>query len=101
MVCAIAVVAHSPRTTAITPQNPVQLENAKAGTSEWRLTNPGYASGTIEGYASLTSVNRGGQIKLFVNTVDPSYTLEVFRIGYYQGLGGRRMTAPVTLPGIR
>src|SRR5262245_30624407 len=79
----------------------MQIENAKPGTSEWRLSNPGFASGAIEGYASLTSVNRGGRIQFFVNTVDPTYTLEVFRIGYYQGLGGRRMTTPVTLTGTR
>ena len=79
----------------------VQRENAKPGTGDWRLTNPGYATGVIEGYASLTSVNRGGQIKFFVNTADATYTLEVFRMGYYQGLGGRRMTAPVTLTGVK
>jgi hypothetical protein len=81
--------------------NYIQRENAKPGTTEWMLTNPGYASGAIEGYASQTSVNRGGQIKFFVNTADPTYTLEIFRMGYYQGLGGRRITAPVTLTGIR
>src|SRR5262245_10602564 len=79
----------------------IQLENAKPGTSEWRLTNPGFASGAIEGYASLTSVNRGGRIQFFVNTLDPTFTLEIFRIGYYQGLRARRIAAAVTLPGIR
>ena len=91
----------SPHAAAFAAANYVQLENAKPGTSDWRVINPGFASGAIEGYASLTSVNRGGRIQFFVNTVDPTYTLEVFRIGYYQGLGGRRMTAPVTLAGIR
>jgi regulation of enolase protein 1 (concanavalin A-like superfamily) len=90
----------SARLTA-TAQNNIQLENAKPGTTDWKLTNPGYASGAIEGYASLTSVNRGGRIEFFVNTADPTYTLEVFRIGYYQGLGGRRMTNPVKLPGTK
>jgi hypothetical protein len=71
--------------------NSIQTENAKPGTTEWRITAPGYASGAIEGYASLTSVNRGGQIQFFVNTRDPSYTMDFFRIGYYNGLGGRRM----------
>jgi regulation of enolase protein 1 (concanavalin A-like superfamily) len=84
-----------------TSQSFIQIENAKPGTTDWKLTSPGYASGTIEGYASLTSVNRGGSIKLFVNTADPTYTLEIFRTGYYQGSGGRRMTTPVTLAGTR
>ena len=51
--------------------NPTQTENAKAGTTAWKLTNPA-TSREIEGYASLTSVNRGGQISLFVNTSAPS-----------------------------
>ena len=37
--------------------NSIQTENAKAGSAEWMLANPGYASSVIEGYASLTSVN--------------------------------------------
>ena len=71
--------------------NYIQVENAKAGTSDWQLTQPGLTSGIIEGYASLTSVNRGGIINLFVNTAEPSYSMDIFRMGYYGGLGGRRM----------
>jgi hypothetical protein len=79
--------------------NLIQRENAKPGTAEWKLTNPGYGSRAIEGYASLTSVNRGGRIKLFVNTAAPTFTIDIFRMGYYGGLGGRRMMNTVTLPG--
>ena len=96
------ILASQPRVTvrAQSPaQNAIQLENAKPGTTDWKLTNPGWITGVIEGYADVTSVNRGGQIKFFVNTSDPTFTLEMFRIGYYQGLNGRRMTNPVTLPG--
>lgn len=40
-------------------QNPIQAENALQGTSDWKITtNPSY-DGTIEGYASATSVNIG------------------------------------------
>src|ERR1051326_5217766 len=79
--------------------NYIQTENAKAGTTAWKITSPGYATGAIEGYASLTSVNRGGRIQFFVNTKDPSYTMDVFRIGYYNGLGGRRMLPTITRTG--
>ena len=48
----------------------------------------------------MTSVNAGGQISFFVNTIDPQYTLTIYRLGYYGGLGGRQMTQPVTLTGI-
>jgi len=53
-------------------RNLIQLENAKPGTIDWKLTKPGFTSGVIEGYASLTSVNRGGRILLFVSTSEPS-----------------------------
>jgi len=88
-----------PPAPAPPPGGWIAKENAKAGTTDWKLTNPALTTGAIEGYGSLTSVNRGGRIKFFVSTVDPTYTLEIFRIGYYQGLGGRRMSAPVTLNG--
>jgi len=77
----------------------IQMENSKPGTTEWQITNPGLTSGTIEGYASLTSVNRGGQIRLFVNTAEPTYTMDIFRVGYYGGLGARRMMPTITRTG--
>ena len=81
-------------------QNPIQAENARPGTSAWQIANSATAPGQIEGYASATSINRGGQITFFVNTTDPSYTLQVFRLGYYGGLGGRAETSAMTLPGV-
>lgn len=83
---------------ALHAQNAVQLENAKPGSADWQLTNPA-TNHEIEGYASLTSVNRGWQISLYVNTADPVFTLEVFRMGWYGGTGARRMAAPIKLRG--
>ncbi len=82
------------------PSNPIVIENQKTGTTDWQLTNPATKQ-EIEGYASLTSINRGGKISLFVNTKDPSYTIEIFRMGWYDGTGGRRITDKITLPGIK
>ena len=79
--------------------NPIQIENQNPGTSSWLLSNVAN-NNEIEGYASLTSVNAGDQISFFVNTIDPNYTLTIYRLGYYGGLGGRQMTQPVTLGGI-
>ena len=83
---------------AAAAQNPVQIENAKPGTTDWQLAN--YASNhQIEGYANLTSVHRGSQIEFFVNTIDPNFTIEIFRTGWYGGTGGRRITSPVQVAG--
>jgi len=78
--------------------NPVEIENQNPGTRAWELSKPADA-GQIEGYASLTSVNIGGVIEFFVNTVDPTFTIEIFRMGWYQGLGGRSVLGPVTMGG--
>ena len=88
----------APSVSAQTP-NYIQVENAKPGATDWKLTNPGYATGTIEGYASATSVNRGGSIGIFVNTIESSYTMAIYRMGYYGGAGARKMLT-VSLAGI-
>ena len=79
--------------------NLISVENAKPGTTEWKLTNHGSTSRVIEGYASLTSVPRGGRIDLFVSTAAPTYKMDIFRMGYYGGLGGRRMMPTTTRTG--
>ena len=86
-------------TKGIAP-NPIARENQKSGTTDWELENPAI-NREIEGYASLTSVNVGGEIKLFVNTKEPNYTIEIFRTGWYDGLGGRRINDPIIRKGIR
>src|SRR5437867_164136 len=68
-------------------QNLIQQENSQPGTTAWQLTNPA-DNRQIEGYASLTSVLVGGDIDLFVNTQDSSYSLTVYRMGWYAGKGG-------------
>ncbi|HYL16388.1 MAG TPA: N,N-dimethylformamidase beta subunit family domain-containing protein [Terriglobales bacterium] len=73
--------------------NPIIIENQQPGSTAWRLT-PSLisddATGQIKGYASATSVNQNESITLYV-TVNPAqtYTIDVFRMGWYAGLGGR------------
>ena len=78
--------------------NCIAVENERPGTGDWKLDRPATAR-EIEGYASATSVNRGDTIELFVSTHAPFYTLEVFRMGWYHGLGARRVAGPSTVPG--
>jgi len=78
--------------------NPVVVENALPGTTDWVLTNPA-TNREIEGYASLTSVNRGNTINFFVSTSGP-YTIDIYRMGWYGGAGARKMTvSPIALTG--
>ena len=78
--------------------SPVTEENARPGDAGWGLQRPALAR-EIEGYASANSVERGGAIALFVNTRAPVFTLDVFRFGWYAGVGARRVFGPVTLRG--
>ena len=78
--------------------NPVIAENPRPGTADWQLARPA-RDREIEGYAGATSINRGERIELFVNTAAPTYRLEVFRMGWYDGLGARRVFGPLTLQG--
>jgi len=82
--------------------NCIGIENAWPGDSSWELSKPvtaGWPTNStqttpeIEGFAGLTSVNCGSSINLYVDvrTNDANYKIEVFRMGWYNGVGGRKM----------
>lgn len=79
--------------------NPIQIENAKPGSPEWTLFSE--AQGEIEGYGSAVSVTHGESISFFVNTIAPTYDLDIFRMGWYGGKGARRVAATVTRTGVQ
>jgi len=84
------------------PMNPVILENMQAGTTQWQLGGiiADDLNNQIKGYASATSVGLGSTITFFV-TVNPAqtFTMDFYRIGWYQGLGGRLMASSGPLVG--
>src|SRR5439155_1646643 len=89
-----------------TPVSPVVLENQQPGSGNWQmwLHNIPPADDVnkqIKGYASATSVNKGESITFYV-TVNPAqqYTMDVYRMGWYQGLGGRLMQSIGPLQGV-
>ncbi len=78
--------------------DPVQAENAKAGDSYWTaaLQDPVSANPPIAGYASATSVRPGATIAFQVNASPAArYRIEISRLGWYGGSGGRRVTCLV------
>ncbi|HET7437641.1 MAG TPA: N,N-dimethylformamidase beta subunit family domain-containing protein [Thermoanaerobaculia bacterium] len=79
--------------------NPIQIENARQGTDEWKLFQE--ADGHIEGYGSATSVNRGESIRFYVHTIDPTYTMNIYRMGWYGGAGARKMLGPIVRTGVQ
>lgn len=83
---------------AATASNPVVVENANPGTAAWQLVDPA-TNREIEGYASAPSAGRLQSLALYVNTQDAWFTVSVYRMGWYGGLGGRQVLGPVTVPG--
>jgi N,N-dimethylformamidase beta subunit-like, C-terminal len=76
-------------------RNPIQSENQLPGTLDWQISNPApYDTRTfhylaIEGYAWSTSVEAGDDINFSVNTTSPYFAADIYRLGWYQGKGGR------------
>ena len=94
------------RSSAANTPNPIAAENAKPGTRDWMLTKPKIDPATkfrcpwIEGYCSHTSIRAGGELRFFVSTNPASeWTLEIYRMGFYGGDGGRLMQKIGPLPG--
>jgi hypothetical protein len=73
-------------------------ENLKPGTGNWRLTEDGSAH-DIEGYLNTTSAQRGDTVVLFATTVAPTFTIEAYRMGWYQGTGARLVWSSEPVPG--
>jgi hypothetical protein len=73
-------------------------ENARPGTRQWMLEKTQvdpetkYRCPWIEGYCSRATVKAGEKISFHVSTNPPSrFTLDIYRLGYYSGAGGRLM----------
>jgi Domain of unknown function (DUF4082)/Bacterial Ig-like domain (group 1) len=80
--------------------NSIVLENLKPGTREWLITITEDVP-RIVGYAGATSVNRGEQLPIKVSMVQPGpFQIDVYRLGYYGGTGGRFITSSGVLNGI-
>ena len=108
MVCAFLSVPLQGQTFGCSPAavNPIVCENSKPGNSpsDWDL--PGGVDSTtgdptLTGFATDISVNQGGMVHFKVNSTASAYRIDIYRIGYYGGLGGRlvaTVTPSVTLP---
>jgi len=80
----IGVLAPLPAAVTAAP-NAIVLENQQPGTTSWRFTDFNKAEHhEIEGYASLTSVNKGASIDFKVSlSSSAQYTMDVYRMGWY------------------
>jgi hypothetical protein len=73
-------------------------ENKKPGTTSWEITGSQTPNG-IMGYANMTQSQIGQRVTLYVSTQAPTFEVEAFRMGYYQGKGARLVWYSKKLPG--
>ena len=88
-------------------RNPIIAENRKTGTKDWMLLKTGVDTKTryrcpwIEGYCSQTRYRTGDTLRIHVSTrPDAAFTLDLYRLGYYGGAGGRHVGSWGPLDGL-
>src|SRR5215469_8295388 len=76
------------------PPNPIVAENCLQGnpSTDWDL---GSSTGdpSILGFTSDISYNLGQTVNFKINTNATSYTINIYRMGFYGGLGARRIAS--------
>ena len=98
-VCVIAEKRSQGQTTGPCGQNVIVCENQNAGapSSEWDV-NPGDTS--IQGFATQISVIAGQTQQFKVETSAAGFTVDIYRMGYYGGMGARKINT-ATIPTTR
>lgn len=76
-----------------TAQNPIVTENALPGNppSEWDIPTKDAGDPTIQGFATDISINAGDTVYFKIATTATDYTIDIYRLGYYNGDGARKM----------
>jgi hypothetical protein len=75
----------------------VACENQLPGNPSGEWDFPGVGSTMINGFSTDISVNVGGTVRFKIDQEAPvsPYTIDIYRMGYYQGNGARKVTSVV------
>jgi len=85
----------------VAAQNAIVIENQKTGTTAWQIPSTSQATTEIVGYGDATSINKGQAINFKVSLAQAGqYRIDVYRLGYYGGTGGRLITSITGLNGV-
>lgn len=82
-------------------QNAIQIENSNPGTPGWNDFSAVLNDTTLSGYGSKISVNHGDSIDFYVTTIASSVSIDIYRTGYYGGVGARKLTSLGSFPGVQ
>jgi hypothetical protein len=80
--------------SAVPVNNVIVNENAHFGTYNWQIPYDEGATTQIQAYTGATSVSPGQQLTFYVSTQieGTPYSISIYRLGWYGGLGGRLMS---------
>jgi hypothetical protein len=80
--------------------NPIVCENQLPGApaSQWDISGSGDSS--LQGFATDISVNKGDTVHFKVNTTASSFRVDIYRLGYYSGMGARLVASPGTFASV-
>lgn len=70
--------------------NLIIRENSRSGDSGWEPANV-TTTRNIEGYTTRDSVNPGDPLEFCVSSASSSYTIDIYRLGWYDGAGARKV----------
>jgi hypothetical protein len=73
--------------------NPIVCENQKAGDPESLWDVSGAGDSTIQGFAADFSAIPGQTVRFKIDTDASDYTIDIYRLGYYNGNGARRIAS--------
>src|ERR1044072_2387412 len=113
MLCLLTIVCLSsclnPGNKKDTAKNRILIENLLPGTTDWLISVKQDTCSLpdhrfcrrpqVEGYVSQTSVSQGDSLNLYVSTSPSSqFTIDIYRMGYYNGKGGnlKKSIGPLT-----
>jgi hypothetical protein len=91
----------NPCTLAEAEPNPVLASNiACPGSDAWRVDAPVAPAGTLDAFPVPASVETGSDVKLYITSIAPSVSFQIYRLGWYGGHGGYLVYSSPSLPGI-
>src|SRR5262245_13384023 len=90
----------SARLAAQCGPNPIVCENLETGAdwSEWDISGAGDPA--LQGFATDISVNRGETVHFKVSTTASAFDVDIYRLGYYGGMGARKVASIAGVPGV-
>ena len=63
----------------------IRAENERPGSPAWVLAEPDRTPRPVEGFTDVASARHGQPVRLFVHSASPTFSVEAFRLGWYNG----------------